>query len=480
MSNNNQQPSKPKKKKARARKGRSARSAESRSAKDPRFNLSLKNLETPIGKLGGLEFGTRNAGGWVGLAKASRNPLVRMPTWRSGRTKRGEKADILCGSDLVCSVTTNSAGQLSGDILCSVNVTPAAFVATRLAQQAPLYERFEFEKIVMKFAPTQSAMEAGQLMGFFDPDPSIVYSPSDPTNLAKAAAHNGISCQIWEEMNWEFKTPDEYTTLYTSPGGEDPRLNIQAVFYLMAASSLGASLAVGNIYIEYECAFFLPTLQSDINPKFFAGTAVSTAAATPLGSQQPVPATSWSGNLMNNFFEYSPSSGSSPFTFTGLPVNTIIWAYFHLTTPSASAGLQTIVTLNDMTAVGGSLDLIASTNEVYHVAWVVTGPTPRVTFGTLNVAPSEADFTFVTSPPLVTNSTLSMASMQRKMRSLEDNLRQVLATMKATSDKSSSVICVSDSDQDRRTCGEDPRPQCRENNNCRDCPHTTGGLSYHW
>jgi len=166
--------------------------------------------------------------------------------------------DVLAGTEFLSSIESVAPGQEAGDILATLAVNPRSFDNTRLYQFSLLYQRYRFRKLQFFYKPIANATESGQLIGFGDYDPDNILSGNSPSNLSVAAAHLGQRTgKIWETINFPFGIVDDYTTLFIEGQGADPRLSVQGIYYLIAASSL-ATGALGNLYIAYEIELYIP------------------------------------------------------------------------------------------------------------------------------------------------------------------------------------------------------------------------------
>jgi len=154
----------------------------------------------------------------------------------------------------------------AGDILFKQEISPSKFSSTRLAQFADLYQRYRFRRIEFVYEPVANATQSGQLLGYADFDIDNQLVRNDPTNLQIGAAHQGQAItQIWQPMVFDMGQVFTFTDLYTEQGqgdGSDPRLSIQGIFYLLAASAIPANQALGNIYVRYEIEFSIPFLSA--------------------------------------------------------------------------------------------------------------------------------------------------------------------------------------------------------------------------
>lgn len=252
-----------------------------------RWSLGLDSLDFGPLSVDGLRFSSRNA--TVGVAPRSINIQSVMPRMRSSHT--GAK-DILEGTELIGSVNVPAYGAGVGDILFRHLINPSVFARTRIAQFAPLYQRYRFKKLLFVYEPIANATQSGQIIGFADYDPDNILDSDDVENVQTAAAHYGEKIsQVWEARAFRFGVDDVndgFTTLYTSTTDAEARLIYQGVFYLIAASDLfkgsPTTTPLGNIYIQYEVEFSIPQLDpKSTRPEFYVASGWWTAR-TPLQS----------------------------------------------------------------------------------------------------------------------------------------------------------------------------------------------------
>jgi len=198
------------------------------------------------------------------------------------RSRNGENVEVLCGTEYLTAVTASGgSGNVAGDLLSVLAINPSAFTKTRIAQFAPLYQRYRFSKLRFIYEPIANATQSGQIIGFGDYDYDNQLATNSPDNVRQAAAHiNEAISQIWEPRAFDFGILDDFTTLFTNLNGGENRLIYQGVFYLIAASTLGPDLPLGNIYIEYECEFSIQQLQVNSVPDNVLSLVANTRSAT--------------------------------------------------------------------------------------------------------------------------------------------------------------------------------------------------------
>jgi len=220
---------------------------------------------------------SRGAGSMVGLGTRAVDVQSVMPSM--SREMRGDTAiQVLRGTEFLQAITTPSSPSTDvGALLAVIAINPTAFLKTRIAQFAPLFQRYRFRKLNFIYEPIANATQSGQIIGFGDYDFDNQITTNSEDNVRQAAAHiNQSISQIWEPRSFPFGILDDFTTLFTNLNGGENRLIYQGVFYLIAASFLGPEFGIGNIYIEYECEFSIQQLAVEDVP----GTVLSLVAGT--------------------------------------------------------------------------------------------------------------------------------------------------------------------------------------------------------
>lgn len=260
----------PQKKAARSQK-KAARAARSPKGQGERWSFSLGETEWGPFKTKGAKIDSRSlkaarTTGMVGLGNYAVDIQRKMPRLSSSINENGNVVDILEGTDFIAPVTSATGGNNAGDLLFTQQISPSKFLQTRLRQFADLYQRYRFRRIHFLYEPIANATQSGQVLGFADFDVDNLITDNSSENLNIAAAHQGEAItQIWEPMLFDMGQVFSFTDLYTESGASassDPRLSIQGVFYLIAASLLAPNLPLGNIYVDYEIEFSIPFLSA--------------------------------------------------------------------------------------------------------------------------------------------------------------------------------------------------------------------------
>lgn len=247
---------------------------------------------------GRVHGGNRKMGSTVGLAPHSMNMQVVQPRTTSYVRDDGVQVDVLEGTDIVGPINLETVKN-TGDVLLEAFISPAALHNTRLAQLAPLYQRYRFLEIEFIYQPIANATQSGQVIGFCTFDPDSPLAAEDALNLNKAAAFYGNrQNQIWEPASYGQHQPSTMTDLYIDPSGADVRFSYQGIFYLIAAGELSSSgsLAlgqIGTIYMRYKVELYIPQLQSGVGSiaasKYTFLSDCTSGVLAPFGDGQIIP-----------------------------------------------------------------------------------------------------------------------------------------------------------------------------------------------
>jgi len=220
----------------------------------------------------------------VGLAMRSRAPQVRS-------SDMSTKTHRTTGTEFIGTVTGSGAAT-AGTMLFTLLVGPNSLGVGRLKVFSTLYEKYRFRKFRLRYVPIANATVSGQVMGYFDQDPTDVAPATTPlVAFQRGVAHYGAkTSNVWESRDFELMDDEPKRLLY-SEGNlgnttvADVRMLYQARFTLLAASALTA-VPLGNLYLDYIIDFVDP--QIDERP--VAGSAVmiqsggSASQSNPLGT----------------------------------------------------------------------------------------------------------------------------------------------------------------------------------------------------
>lgn len=291
------------KKRARTKRGKqTARSAAWKGQKGPNKFGHLE-VTTPWGG-GSLQWkGENNSGGVKGIMGV--NSAVRStlkPNFKMFESKgaKGEYCTILQGTDAIRPITIGT-DKVVGTILFSVPISPVLLPKTRIAQLAPLWERFRFKKLEFIYTPIASSFNSGQILGFYDPDATAEWQNAEENFTRAASFAVNSPNQISQGQVWSIADP-KFTNMFTNQTGIDPRLQQQGQFLIMANSSLVAAStpSLGNLYVRYEVELYSPQLGQDHEIEFVSlqtGPPGAGTNARPLG---PDPTVETSPDMYNN------------------------------------------------------------------------------------------------------------------------------------------------------------------------------------
>jgi len=292
----------------------------------PKRNRSMQMNSTPMTSIGMQPK----------LGYPAFDAQVVMPTFKEG--------NILCGTEFLTSVNITNAVN-AGDILYQFFINPSRFGTTRLAQFAPLFQRYRFLKFELIYEPIANATQSGQFIGYTSYDVDNPLTTDGTENIAIAAANYTQRInQVWQPQIYPFGVLDNYTTLFTSLTAGEERLISQGVFNLIAASSFPAMFgAAGNIYIRYECEFNIPQLNpidTSLEAVFAAvGSMFNYTPAVPLGASYTV--TSVGGINTNIINDYD--STASTITLTQVPLGYYMVFYSGVFTTLWSAPADQVI-----------------------------------------------------------------------------------------------------------------------------------------
>lgn len=298
--------------------------------------------------------------GRMAIAPPALNPQVVAPKMVSGFDKQGNPVDVLCGTEFLSTITSKEVGNTQGAILFSAPINPSSFPLTRLAQFAPLYQRYRFRKLNFIYGAIAPETQAGQVIGFGDYDVDNMLTTDSPSNMNQAAAHIGERVnQVSEHALYPFGIRDSFTSLYTSLTEAEARLIYQGVFYLLAASSLPNNLQLGNIYLEYEIEFSINQLQVSAVDKLTLNSYCNgTVTTPPTITTSMLPSTlafSNLGGIYSNNIVQSITPGGVNYN---LPAGNYAIGVTSTQTQGSAAGGGTVQVLPNASAVGGSATLL--------------------------------------------------------------------------------------------------------------------------
>lgn len=165
------------------------------------------------------------------------------------------------GSGLVQDVVVSSTAA-NGDILCNLQINPAALPDVRLKTIASLYERYTIENLVFTFEGSEASTQTGSILGFYDHDIMETWQSTGGGTpyLQRASAHIGaVQGKLWETTNFMWQRDPKMTDLYADLAAYEPRFTTAGRFLLML-SNLPATLnrTIGKLFVSYRVKFMYP------------------------------------------------------------------------------------------------------------------------------------------------------------------------------------------------------------------------------
>lgn len=338
----------------------------------------------------------------MAIAPPALNPQVVSPKMVSGFDRQGNPVDVLCGTEFLKTITSKEVGNTQGAILFSVPINPANFPLTRIAQFAPLYQRYRFRKLNFIYGAIANETISGQVIGFGDYDVDNMLTTDSAANMNQAAAHVGERVnQISEHAKYPFGIRDSYTSLYTSLTEAEARLIYQGVFYLLAASAIDNNIQLGNIYIEYEVEFSINQLQVDAVEKVVLSSYGDCSEPTPPTLTTTMVPPSFAQATSDGYANNIPMSHSVSGVSYTLPEGEYTFSN-SATIATSSSGAGDFVMDPQASAIGGTVNLPISDATTW-TALSVGDVTTYVYSATLKVTPTvPGDTVLVTVNPKIT------------------------------------------------------------------------------
>jgi hypothetical protein len=166
------------------------------------------------------------------------------------------------GTEVIANAATLSTNS-TGDVLVTIPIMPALLANTNLQVISQLFEFYKFTRMRVCYVPSCPTTSSGQLLGFFDDDPSSIQrlvpnGSGDITNVRIANNHEGSGRNvIWDVGCYNYSRQNRNPQFYTDPNYVDPRTSIEATFVLVqGAVADTASHTYGELYLDYEVEFW--------------------------------------------------------------------------------------------------------------------------------------------------------------------------------------------------------------------------------
>jgi hypothetical protein len=178
------------------------------------------------------------------------------------------------GSDFLTTITIKAAPTLVERVLIDADVSPSAFVGTRMTQMSQLYERYRFRSFALRWVPAIPTTLACQLLLYIDTDPQ-----DEPEALTADVLIRQATAQTGSQQ-WNFHMPkrismairadDQLYYTGNTKNVNNTRFNLMGRAFLIQVTDpinfdgkpLTEDIVGGSIYIDWCCMFQTP----QINP----------------------------------------------------------------------------------------------------------------------------------------------------------------------------------------------------------------------
>jgi len=183
----------------------------------------------------------------------------------------------LNGSDYLGTIPLRRDPALDERILATFNISPSAFMGTRLTQLSQLWERYRMTSFRIRYVPAIPTTVACQILLYMDTDPSD--DPLDASSvdvlIRQGTAQAGA--QQWNAFTprtIELAIRGDDQLYYTGNDKQNERFSLQGKAYLIQVTNpvnfngepIASDLpAAGALYIDWDILFQIP----QINPAGF-------------------------------------------------------------------------------------------------------------------------------------------------------------------------------------------------------------------
>jgi len=177
---------------------------------------------------------------------------------------------LVTGRDLlgIATISTNTPGEQ----IFNLNVNPTELGGERLRRFASVFDAYNFTEVVIHFTSSLGTSVGGDLLGWFDMDPSDTVTANE-AGLRVGSAHPGAAyTQDFKPCAWRMPKPlqGRYYMEGSKATASDKRLTQEAVFTLAVNSPIptGSTLPspslpanIGSLWISYKCVLQKSTVQ---------------------------------------------------------------------------------------------------------------------------------------------------------------------------------------------------------------------------
>jgi len=229
------------------------------------------------------------------------------------------------GCDFLTTVTVPTSA-VAGQVQWNMPMNPTALVGTRLATMAGLYEKYRFNRFIVRAIPQNSTSYSGGYGLAYDRDPTDATPPSGDEGIRQFMAMPSTQiANAWAPLTLDCKMMSPETCYFTNiTSGSDERLVDQGQLYFFATGTPTQALTF-FLEVEFDISMWVP----EIGPSLTSGTVKISAPSASAPSFPVLPT-----NLLN-IFQTGYSTWAAP-SFNGSvgPLGQLLYALI----PSGSLG----------------------------------------------------------------------------------------------------------------------------------------------
>ena len=288
-------------------------------------------------------------------------------------------------------------------LMVDMKVNPTA-LAGRIAQMAPLYEKYRFNRLHFHYVPRCATTNVGSIAGCFELDPSD--TPPTTSAFQYVLGHNGaVTNSVWQSATYTMPRPKSDLTVYyvnqaVGTAMADIRMEHQCRFIMAKDVVAILNYVPGNLWVAYDVDFFQPCTTStillprDIAPDLLSD--VNSALRSVLGNNYRL-----LGQASYSATDYSTTSSTSASTTTEsksrVPVNATSTGTLSLYGPNRDQAR--LVGAGDLIVL--ALQVGADGRRAFGGGWPIWPGYGVVTSGTLTQPDPNGDmgFSFTFSTP---------------------------------------------------------------------------------
>jgi hypothetical protein len=303
-------------------------------------------------------------------------PAPRMPN--AGRKGGEGRMFSDSGEDFWQNISAGT--YTAGQVMLTTPITIAQ-MGTWLKTILQLYEKWQIARLIMKYRPSVGSTQPGNIVMFFDPDPTNNWAGYTPgADLVKRAFNMAgrTDFALWQACQAS-SPPTGW--LWTQPQGSDPRLFQGGQFVVVCVTGFTSSNDIGALYMDWAVNACIKTY----NQAAFTMTTMTVASSGTIDARN----SDFAGRLLTPpLYNSSPTTNPSSWIFNmGAPI-----AVLPQDMPSVNMIDSTLTTR--ATASVGNICLPAGEYLVtVNAQGNYTGIVPSVVLG--NVFPCAQDGTWI-------------------------------------------------------------------------------------